>query len=94
MKLKILLNLYHQTLLTWGLYADDVNKDVLYSNRYGDRCPQSVPAKMFAIAWFLAGHVIFAIFMGFLTSVLTVTVVKVNLGAVGATDDGKVMSAL
>ena len=46
--------------------------------RYGDRCPQSIPARIFAMAWFLVGLTVFAICMGSLTAFLTVTVVKMN----------------
>ncbi|KAL9951704.1 hypothetical protein ACROYT_G044426 [Oculina patagonica] len=52
---------------------------------YGDRCPQSIPAKIFAMAWFLIGLVIFAIFMGSLASVLTVTVISMNSNGASAT---------
>lgn len=66
------------------------------SDRYGDRCPQSIPAKIFAMVWFLVGLIIFAIFMGSLASILTVTVVKMDSGGVGVgvTDDRKVMNVL
>lgn len=66
------------------------------SDRYGDRCPQSIPAKIFAMVWFLVGLIIFAIFMGSLASTLTVTVVKMDSGGVGVgvTDDRKVMNVL
>ncbi|XP_078352789.1 uncharacterized protein LOC144637600 [Oculina patagonica] len=52
---------------------------------YGDRCPKSMPAKIFAMAWFLIGLVIFAIFMGSLASVLTVTVISMNSNGVSPT---------
>ncbi|XP_067028196.1 uncharacterized protein [Acropora muricata] len=58
---------------------------------YGDRCPQSIPAKIFAMAWFLVGLCIFTIFMGFLTTTLTVTIVKKDSNVHHQeTDDGKV----
>lgn len=65
-------------------------------NRYGDRCPQSVPAKLFAIVWFLVGLVIFALFLGTLTSLLTVTVVRIRTDAnsLSSSGDGKVIDVL
>ena len=63
-----------------------------FFNRYGDRCPQSIPAKIFAMAWFLIGLVIFSLFIGSLTAVLTVTVVSMDLygESVTSSSDGKV----
>ncbi|XP_068727262.1 uncharacterized protein [Montipora capricornis] len=57
---------------------------------YGDRCPQSAPAKIFAMAWFLIGLVIFAVFMGSLTTTLTLTIVRKGSTLNSVTDDGKV----
>ena len=67
----------------------------LVFDRYGDRCPQSIPAKIFAMAWFLVGLSIFTIFMGFLTTTLTVTIVKKDsIVHYQETDDGKVITSL
>lgn len=65
-------------------------------NRYGDRCPQSIPAKVFAVVWFLIGLVIFSLFIGSLTAVLTVTIVSMDLYGASATSssDGKVLSVV
>lgn len=54
--------------------------------RYGDLCPKSIPAKLFAILWFLVGLVLFAVFMGTLASLLTVTTVKYTIGSTAGTD--------
>lgn len=62
----------------------------LYS--YGDRCPQSISAKAFAIAWFLIGLVIFSLFLGSLTAVLTVTMVSMDLNGPSSSKDRKVIS--
>ncbi|XP_022783117.1 uncharacterized protein LOC111323926 isoform X4 [Stylophora pistillata] len=53
---------------------------------YGDLCPKSIPGKLFAIVWFLIGLVIFSVFMGTLTSLLTVTTVKKTIGSPQGTD--------
>ncbi|XP_022804392.1 phosphatidylinositol phosphatase PTPRQ-like [Stylophora pistillata] len=55
---------------------------------YGDRCPQSVPAKVFSIVWFLIGLVIFTLFHGTLTSLLTVTVIRIQMDANGLSSFG------
>ena len=60
--------------------------------RYGDLCPKSVPAKIFAMVWFVVGLVIFSVFMGALASLLTVTTVKQTLGSPSGTDTKTVTS--
>ena len=54
--------------------------------RYGDLCPKSAPAKVFAMVWFVVGIVIFSVFMGALASLLTVTTVKQTIGSPSGTD--------
>lgn len=68
----------------------------IFVNRYGDRCPQSIPAKVFAMVWFLIGLVIFSLFIGSLTAVLTVTVVSMDLYSTSATSssNGKVLTVV
>lgn len=68
----------------------------IFVNRYGDRCPQSIPAKVFAMVWFLIGLVIFSLFIGSLTAVLTVTVVSMDLFSTSATSssNGKVLTVV
>ncbi|RMX54060.1 hypothetical protein pdam_00013141, partial [Pocillopora damicornis] len=53
---------------------------------YGDLCPKSIPGKLFAMIWFLIGLVIFSVFMGTLTSLLTVTTVRKTIGSPQGTD--------
>lgn len=60
-------------------------KTVFFS-RYGDLCPKSIPGKLFAMIWFLIGLVIFSVFMGTLTSLLTVTTVRKTIGSPQGTD--------
>ena len=60
--------------------------------RYGDLCPKSIPAKVFAILWFLVGLVLFAVFMGTLASLLTVTTVKYTIGSTAGTDTKTVIT--
>jgi len=45
-----------------------------------------VPAKIFAMVWFVVGLVIFSVFMGVLASLLTVTTVKQTIGSPSGTD--------
>lgn len=77
----------------------DIRPDMTFKtthllHRYGDRCPQSIPANIFAMVWSLIGLIIFAIFMGSLASILTVTIVQMDSGDADVTDDGKVMNVL
>lgn len=60
--------------------------------RYGDLCPKSIPAKVFAILWFLVGLVLFAVFMGTLASLLTVTTVKYTIRSTAGTDTKTVIT--
>ena len=60
--------------------------------RYGDLCPKSIPAKVFAILWFLVGLVLFAVFMGTLASLLTVTTVKYTISSTAGTDTKTVIT--
>ncbi|KAL9950407.1 hypothetical protein ACROYT_G042895 [Oculina patagonica] len=53
---------------------------------YGDLCPKSILAKIFAMVWFLVGLVIFSVFMGALASLLTVTTVKQTIGSPSGTE--------
>ena len=64
--------------------------------RYGDRFPQSIPAKVFAMVWLLGGLVIFSLFIGSLSAVLTVTVVSMDSYSASATssNDGKVLTVV
>ena len=39
--------------------------------RYGDRCPRSIPARVFGIIWTLIGLVIISILIGAIASSLT-----------------------
>ena len=47
---------------------------------------------MFAILWFLVGLVLFAVFMGTLASLLTVTTVKYTIGSTAGTDTKTVIT--
>ena len=60
--------------------------------RYGDLCPKSIPAKVFSILWFLVGLVLFAVFMGTLASLLTVTTVKYTISSTAGTDTKTVIT--
>ena len=44
--------------------------------RYGDRCPRTFSARAFAIVWLLVSMVLFSFFMGTISSILTVTVMR------------------
>jgi len=43
---------------------------------YGDRCPKTFSARAFAIIWLLVSMVLFTFFMGTVSSILTVTVMR------------------
>ena len=79
---------------SWSFKHQDYTCLFYFYNRYGDRCPQSIPAKIFAMVWFLIGLVIFSLFIGSLTAVLTVTVVSMDLyvASASSSSDGKVFT--
>lgn len=56
----------------------------LYVNRYGDRSPRSVPARIFGIMWTLTGLVIISILIGAIASSLTSVTVEQSIMLYGA----------
>ena len=43
----------------------------MYGSRYGDRSPQSIQARLFAVLWILTGLILTSILMGGITNALT-----------------------
>lgn len=54
------------------------------ADRYGDRSPRSIPARIFAIIWTLAGLVIIGILVGGVASSLTSVTVAQSIILYGA----------
>lgn len=48
----------------------------LFINRYGDRSPRSIPARIFGIIWTLIGLVIISVLVGALSTTLTSVTVE------------------
>lgn len=57
---------------------------MLFLFRYGDRSPRSIPARIFAIIWTLAGLVIIGILVGGVASSLTSVTVDQSIILYGA----------